>query len=263
MSIPPNDALWNAVAGLSQLLLGEESVNTTLQRVATSAVTLIEAVEESGVTVAHDDRPSTDAATGGVVYEIDNFQYDVDQGPCLHALLSGDVVEIPCMRAEHRWPTYAAFAADRGINSSLSIPLTVRGGPSIARPVVGTASMAEAIADGRVGVMNMYSRREGDFSDEERWAALTFAEQGAVAIYNARTYEAAHRLTSDLQSALSSRAVIEQAKGMLMVERQVPADKAFELLRERSQRTNRKLREVAQEMVEQVTGAAPGAVTAD
>jgi GAF domain-containing protein len=256
MSIPPSDALWNALAGMAQLLLGEESVTTTLQRVASSAVTLIDAVEECGVTVAHDDRPSTDAATGGVVYEVDNFQYDVDQGPCLHALLSGDVVEIPCMRADHRWQTYAAFAADRGINSSLSIPLTVRGGPSIARPVVGSPSIAEAIADGRVGVVNLYSGREGDFNDEERWAALTFAEQAAVAIYNARTYEAAHRLTTDLQAALSSRAVIEQAKGIVMVEQGVPADKAFELLRERSQRDNSKLRDIAQALVDQVTGAA-------
>jgi GAF domain-containing protein len=253
MGIPPGDALWNALAGLAQTLLGDESVTTTLQRVAASAATLIDAVEECGVTVAHDDRPSTDAATGGVVYEVDNFQYDIDQGPCLHALLTGEPVEIPCMKADHRWPTYAAFAADRGINSSLSLPLTVRASPSISAPVVSNPALADALADGRVGVVNLYSQREGEFSAEERWGAQTFAEQAAVAIYNARMYETAHRLTTDLQAALSSRAVIEQAKGILMGRHGVPADDAFDLLRERSQRSNRKLRDIAQSLVSEVS----------
>jgi GAF domain-containing protein len=253
MPIPPRDALWNAVAGLAQLLLHEESVTTTLQRVATSAVTLVEAVEEAGVTVAHDDRPYTDAATGGIVYEIDNFQYDIDQGPCLHALVTGDVVEVPCMRADQRWPTFAQFAADRDINSSLSIPLTARGGPSIATPVVGAPSISAAIRDGRVGVVNLYSRREAPFSQEERWAALTFAEQAAVAIFNARTYEAARELTEQMQGALGSRAIFEQAKGILMGRSRITADEAFECLRKQSQSENRKLRDVAQALVDDVT----------
>lgn len=251
MPIAVSDALWNAISELARLLLGEESVTATLQRVASSAVTLIEAVEECGVTVAHDGRPSTDAATGGVVYEIDNYQYDVDQGPCLHALLTGEVVEIPSMGAEQRWSTYAAFAAERGINSSLSLPLTVRRDEvSLARPVVDDAPVAAAVADGRVGVVNLYSRREGLFSEEERWGAQTFAGQAAVAIHNARRYETTHRLTTELQAALSSRAVIEQAKGILMAQHHVPAEQAFDLLRTRSQRSNRKLRTIAQELVE-------------
>ena len=168
------------------------------------------------------------------------------------------MVESPSLRADQRWPAYAAFAADRGINSSLSIPLTVRGPATLAGPVVDSSPIAAAVVDGRVGVVNLYSRREGDFSAEERWAAQTFAEQAAVAIYNARTYEAAHQLTMDLQAALTSRAVIEQAKGILIARHAVSPEDAFDLLRERSQQANRKLRVIAQELVEEATAAGNG-----
>jgi GAF domain-containing protein len=253
MSIPPQDALWNAVAELSQLLLHEESVNTTLQRVATSAASLIDAVEEVGMTVLHDNRPSTDAATGGIVYEVDNFQYEVDQGPCLHALLHGQPVEIASMRADQRWPTYARFAADRQIMSSLSIPLTISGQLTFAEEEVDQPSLARAADHGRIGVMNLYSRRESPFNEDERWAALTFGQQAAVAIYNAHTYDTARRLTTDLQAALGSRAAIEQAKGILMARTGCSPDDAFERLRKRSQDENRKLRDLAEELVAEVT----------
>ena len=249
MPIPPQDALWNAIAELSQLLLHEESVNTTLQRVAMSAVNLIDVVEEVGVTVLHDNRPSTDAATGGIVYEVDNFQYEIDQGPCLHALLHGQPIEIASMRAEQRWPTYARFAADREILSSLSIPLHIHAGMTFMDEEIDEPTLERAADQGRIGVMNLYSRREGPFDEVERWAALTFGQQAAVAIYNANTYETARKLTNDLQAALGSRAVIEQAKGIIMARKGCTPDDAFDQLRSQSQTENRKLRDVAESLV--------------
>ena len=249
MAIPPDDALWNAVASLAQLLLHEESVSTTLDRVASLAATLIPGADEVGLTVAHDGRPNTDAATGGIVYEVDSFQYEADEGPCLHALLSGQLVEISSMRAEQRWPAYAAFAARLGVESSLSCPLTIAAPPSLGAPVIDTPPLAAAVKEGRVGVLNLYSRREGDFRDAERWAALTFAQQAAIAIYNARTYESVHRLTQDLQAALTSRSIIEQAKGILMGRLGCNGDEAFHELRRQSQLRHRKLRDLAADLI--------------
>jgi GAF domain-containing protein len=250
MTIAPRDAVWNALTDLSRLLVGQETVNATLQRVAVLAVTLIDAVDHAGVTVAHDSRPATDAATGGIVFEVDNFQYDVGQGPCLHALLTGALTEIPCMAADQRWPTYAEFATARGIRSSLSLPLTVPQSPSLAGPVVSSPPIAAALRDGRVGVINLYAGREGRFTEEERAAAVLFAEQAAVALHNARRYEAAHEMAGHLQAAMTSRAVIEQAKGMIMAREGVSADDAFAVLRAESQRRNVKVRELATELVE-------------
>jgi GAF domain-containing protein len=261
MATPVTDALWSAVNRLSQLPLGAESVQATLRTVASSGVTLIAAVHECGVTVLHDGRPSTDAATGGVVYEVDNFQYDVDQGPCLHALLSGDATEISSMAAEQRWPTYASFAAERGLCSSLSLPLTLGHGAPLAAPVVSSPGIAAAVAAGRVGVMNLYSDREAPFSADERWVAEAFATHAAAALANARAFEAAQRLTVELQVALRSRAGIEQAKGILMARHGVSADEAFDLLRQRSQRANRKLRDIAEELV--AATATAGSVPAE
>jgi hypothetical protein len=70
MTIAPRDRVRNALNDLSQLLVGQETVNATLQRIAALAVILIDAVDHAGVTAAHDSRPATDAATGGVVYEV-------------------------------------------------------------------------------------------------------------------------------------------------------------------------------------------------
>jgi GAF domain-containing protein len=232
------------------LVLTDATVNGTLQHVAALAVTLIDAVDHAGVTVTHDSRPATDAATGGVVYEVDNFQYDVGQGPCLHALLTGAATEIPCMAADHRWPTYAEFAAARGIGSSLSLPLTVTRALSLAEPVVASPSIAAAVEDGRVGVINFYAGREGRFTEEERAAAQLFADQAAVTLYNARIHEAAQQMVGHLQAAMASRAVIEQAKGMVMARQGLSADEAFAVLRRESQHRNVKLRDLAVELVE-------------
>jgi GAF domain-containing protein len=260
MTIAPRDAVWNALTRLSQLPLGQETVNGTLQRIASGAVTLFDAVQHAGVTVAHDSRPNTDAATGGVVYEVDSFQYDVGHGPCLHALLTGELTEIPCMAGDQRWPAYAEFAAARGIGSSLSLPMTVAAGVTLEGPVVSAPAIAAAVGDGRVGVINFYAAREGRFTDEERQAARWFAEQAAVTLANARLFAAAQDMIGQLQAAMASRAVIEQAKGMIMARHHLSADDAFARLRDDSQRRNVKLRDLASGLVSGAgaNGSAPG-----
>lgn len=125
---------------------------------------------------------------------------------------------------------FCRHAAERGFHSSLSLPLTVRGEP--------------------LGALNLYLRQAHSFEPPERETALMFAAQAAVALTNAQTYAAGVRLAEQLREALGSRAVIDQAIGAVMAQAHCDADEAFERLRVLSQSTHRKLRVVAESVVE-------------
>lgn len=232
------DDLWHSIADLSSLLLTEESLETTLRRVADLAVRSIVGCHAVGVTLFEDGTPSTRAATGGLVYEVDKYQYEINEGPCLQAARDRRSYEIQDMSTEGRWPRFCQHATERGIRSSLSLPLTVRGKT--------------------LGALNLYSRTPGTLSDPERETALLFASQAAVALANAQTYAASVRLATQLGEALGSRAVIDQAKGIVMAHNHCDEKEAFELLRVASQTKNRKLRDIAQDIVNTtITGNEP------
>jgi len=223
------DALWQGVAELSGLLLSEENQETTLKRVADLAVRCLPSCDAVGVTLVADGEATTHAATGGLVYEVDHYQYDIDDGPCLQAVRDGQPYEVEDMALSARWHDFCQHAAERGIQSSLSLPLVVRG---------------EAL-----GALNLYARHARAFTPADRETALMFAVQAAVVLANAQTFAAGVRLAHQLREALDSRAVIDQAIGVVIAQRQCEADEAFERLRERSQHTHRKLRLVAADVL--------------
>lgn len=233
MTADPGE-LWQSVADLSGLLLSEENLETTLKRVSDLAVRTIPGCDAIGVTLWSDGKATTRAVTGGLVYEVDSYQYEIDQGPCLQAIKDRQVIEIDDMAAPARWTAFCKHAAERGIASSMSLPLVVRGVP--------------------LGALNLYSRTVRAFPPADKETALLFAAQAAVALANTQTYEASIRLADQLREALSSRAVIDQAKGILMSRESCGEDEAFELLRRVSQDSNTKVRVVAQEMVNRAAG---------
>jgi GAF domain-containing protein len=122
-------------------------------------------------------------------------------------------------------------AASKGVRSTLSVPLPVQ------RQVIGA--------------LNLYATELGVFDPEVVTLAEQFGDYAAVAIANTTLYMSAAQLAEQMQAAMTSRAVIEQAKGMLMVQRKCDADAAFDILVQLSQHSHRKLREVAQVVVEQ------------
>ena len=140
------------------------------------------------------------------------------------------------MRTEQRWPDYAKHAATRGVRSSLSVPLPFQGAT--------------------IGALNTYSGRPEAFGNDDVALALDIAGWVALAIGNA---EASSRTSEDLAhmtAAMKSRAVIEQAKGILIERYKITEDQAFTLLTHASQHRNLKLRDVADELVR--TGALDG-----
>lgn len=232
------DELWRSVADLSGLLLSEEDQETTLRRVADLAVRSIPDCDAVGVTLFRGGKATTRAATGGLAYEIDHFQYDIGEGPCLSAIHDQQMIEIEDMATEVRWPRFCRHAAERGTRSSLSFPLLVRG---------------EAL-----GALNLYARRAAAFSAADHDTGAMFATQAAVVVANSQTYGASVRLAAHLREALDSRAVIDQAMGILIARNGYSQDLAFAALRVTSQSENRKLHHVAQEIVRTAIGARSG-----
>ncbi len=223
------DELWRSVADLSGMLLSEENQETTLRRVSDLAVRSIANCEAVGVTLFVDGKAATRASTGGLVYEVDHYQYDIGEGPCLQSMLDETVIEVQDMATEQRWPRFGQHAAERGVHSSLSFPLMVRG---------------QAL-----GALNLYAHQPRAFSVTDRETGSMFAAQAAVALTNADTYAASVKLTGELRCALDSRAVIDQAMGILIGQNGCSQDLAFDALRASSQSENRKLRLVAEEII--------------
>jgi hypothetical protein len=136
------------------------------------------------------------------------------------------ILRIDDMRVEERWPHYVPRVVAQGVRSSLSIPLPYQ--------------------DISIGALNNYSTQPGAFaSPESLEAGLDVAEIVAVAVANATAHAELGEQARHMRLAMESRAVIEQAKGVLMAQRHIDADQAFEVLREASQRYNRKLRDIA------------------
>jgi GAF domain-containing protein len=224
------DHLTEGIAELSRLLVNEEALDDTLHRVADLACRNIGGADLAGVTLLRDGKPTTAVFTDPASPEMDSAQYDTGVGPCLDAWRHQQVFRIDSTADDGQWPAFSQAAADHGIQSTISLPLAVRGNG--------------------IGALNLYSKQAAAFSDEDEQVGSLFADQASVALTNAQLYDSAYRLTQQLQEALTSRAVIDQAKGILMGQRGVGVDEAFTLLRTTSQRENRKLRDIAQQLVD-------------
>lgn len=232
------DRLSERLEELSKLLLKEQTVESTLQRVAELASHLLEGADAASITIADaDGLPSTASSTQDLVASLDAEQYRLDEGPCLAALRQRMVFQIDSMGDEQRWTHFCPVARDAGIASLLAIPLVV---------------------DGTLGAINFYARNPHVFTGTDRAVAVLFASQAAVAAANAQTYagvqEERTKMAKRLQDALHSRATIDQAVGVLVERERLSPEQAFEMLRTASQRLNVKIRDIAHQIVETAQG---------
>jgi GAF domain-containing protein len=226
---PENAA--QALERLGQLSLRELSMDSLLQMVADLTKTVMPGDTEASVTLLVRDIPTTVATTGQLATDLDETQYERGHGPCLHAARTGRLTEIADTRTESRWRDYARQAVQHGNFSSLSVPLTID-------------------EDERVtGAMNIYAREPDAFDEPSRSAARSFGPYAAVAAGNLFAYQNARSMADNLEAALQSRAVIDQAKGVLIERHKLTPDQAFQLLAFSSMNVNRKLRDVAEHLV--------------
>jgi GAF domain-containing protein len=228
----PDDELTRAVIGLAGIVLGEGTLDTVLELVSSLARSSIQDVHGVSVTLRQAERVETRYATGELVAALDGVQYRERQGPCMTAMEVGRPQNVSLAEMETRWPRFAAAAGDAGIGRVLSVPLHVQGRP--------------------IGAMNLYAREGDGFGPADESRARLFAHHASVVLANAAAFATAEARASQLLEALESRDVIGQAKGIIMAREGCDAEEAFDVLRRASQRTHKKLRDLAQEVVDSV-----------
>jgi GAF domain-containing protein len=220
-----------ALRALAGIVAGDSSQDAVLQRTCEVTKTVITGAASVSVTVLDGGQPRTAASTDDLALRADSMQYDNGAGPCLDAVRQVETVLVPDMAAESRWPSYVSRTLPLGVRGSLSVPLGVE--------------------DAVVGALNIYATTQHAFDDEAVDFATELAQYAGVVATTADQYNRATALAEQMQRAMASRAVIEQAKGILMAERHCSADAAFEVLVRLSQETHRKLRELAEALVAQ------------
>jgi GAF domain-containing protein len=240
MDVPPSsEPAENDVAGtlgaLNGLLLSTQDYDEFLAEVAALAAGVVTPRASCGITTRYDGEPLTVATSDDLAARLDEVQYGAANGPCMEAMSTGEVVEVHDQSTDDRWTGYRERAITLGVRSSLSLPLLVGGRP--------------------IGALNLYGFDRADgFGPEERRRAETFAGQAATAVALARRHSTLSEATRQMEEALRSRSVIDQAIGVLMAAEHCDAATAFALLRQHSQNHNLKLRVVAAQVLERASG---------
>ncbi|MDG9685404.1 GAF and ANTAR domain-containing protein [Streptomyces sp. DH18] len=222
---------------LVSLLLETDTLDDFLRALARNALLMSPTADGCGVTLERENRPLTVASAGISAPPLDEAQYGQDDGPCLEALREGHEVSVSDMREEGRWNGYPAFAVAAGTLSSLSLPI--------------------AAHSHTAGALNLYAPKENGFADADLSGLRALAAQATGAVALAQRLSDTRTFTSDLQAALQSRAVIDQAAGIVMNQRRCGPEEALRTLRTASQHRNVKLRDLCAQLVGSVSGAPP------
>lgn len=227
--------LQASLADLAGLVTGSFGLEDLLVQVAVLAAHAIPGAEGAGVTLLRLDRPDNRvealAASAPFVAEIDELQYGVlNEGPCITAALERRTVRSGSLGGEKMWPRFGPRVGRLGVHSALSLPLLLPGQV--------------------IGAINVYAHGQDVFDEHAAELGELFAKPAAVSVRNAQILAQALVLTAQLQTALSTRPVIDQAIGLLRGRSGGSAEEAFARLRVISQAEHVKLAEVAQRIVD-------------
>jgi GAF domain-containing protein len=226
------------LAGLQNALLTTDSVEQFLHELAVLAARTVGDGMSCGMALRQRGRPApVSACTDPLASAADRLQTQAGDGPALQALRDARPQHVHDTATENRWPSFCRQAASLGVRSCYALPLITAG------------ELA--------GALVLYGRRPGAFGPEEIRRAERFARNAAGALTLALRLASCADQNDQLRSSIMSRAVIDQALGVIMATQRCPQDKAFALLRSVSQNTNVKLRDLAASIVSNVSGEPP------
>lgn len=228
--------LHAGLTGIAGIIAGGRGVLELLSDVAEYATRAIPGVDGAGVTLVDmagcTPRAHAWTATAPFVREIDVVQYErFDEGPCITCTQTQRATVSGSLGSDSRWPHFGGRVARMGVHSVLALPLLI---------------------DIQViGAINAYAHDRDAFGDHAVQMGVQFAGPAAVSVYNAKLLTEARRRAEQLQQALASRAVIDQAIGILRSRSGGSAQDAFDRLTRMSQTENVKLRVVAERLVDE------------
>jgi GAF domain-containing protein len=238
MSDLPHAGLDAGRAALQQFLTGDTDLEAMRTRIMLLATETIPACDAASITMLRNGEATTPTYTSKTALHLDEVQYETGEGPCLASIRHRGVERVS-VGADARWPVFAAAAAEEGVRAVLALPL--------------------GNGEGVLGSLNLYSETAPAYDGAAEEVAGRFADQLGVAVARVTLYVEGYELAHQLAEAMQSRAVIEQAKGILMAAERCGPEAAFDILRRASQNHNRKLRAIATDIVERY--ASPGEST--
>ena len=158
------------------------------------------------------------------------FQLQTDEGPCRDYFHSGEPVAVADLAAmSHRWPRFVVEARRTGFAAVHALPMRLRSDV--------------------IGALNLFSEQPKELSESTLRMGRALADVATIGLLQARTIRARDVLAEQLQTALNTRVLVEQAKGVLAERHQVDVDLAFTLLRAAARRQNRRLADLSRDVV--------------
>src|SRR6202000_2604401 len=179
------------------------------------------------------------AAASGAARLLELFQLQNDQGPCLDCFRSGHPVAAPDLSADQRWPRFAAVAGQAGFSAVQALPMRLR--------------------DQVIGALNLFRATPRALDTESAHVAKALADVATIGLLHERSMRRSDTLNEQLQTALNSRVIIEQAKGKLAERLGIAVTQAFTLLRDQARNRNQRLSDLARAFVDgtqAITGSA-------
>lgn len=222
--------LHRALRDFAHTLVRRYDVGDVLYRLSDD-VTDVLGVTGSGVSLLDDGVLRFITATSDQIEEVERLQDQYEQGACEEATTTATAIAVCDLRMEtDRWPKFAVAAVEHGLSAVLGIPMHVE--------------------DTTIGALNVYHDQPRAWTDEEISAAQLLADMASAYIVMVGQLHSVEELAGQLQHALDSRIVIEQAKGVLARSHASDMSTAFEVLRRYARSNNRNLHAVAADVVD-------------
>jgi GAF domain-containing protein len=226
-----DEDLRASLVDLSQLATHRLGLEELLTKVATYAVRAIPGADGAGLTLLEANHADIIVTTAPFVRQVDDIQYSIGQGPCITAAAEARTVISGSLGADARWRKFGGAVARLGVHSVVSLPLIT--------------------PDGVVGAMNVYAHDKHVFDERAAELGEIFAAPAAIAVQNVQELARTRRLAEQLQAALRTRAVIDQAVGIIMSRSGSSENEALDRLRTLSQHDHEKLVVVARRIVDE------------
>jgi GAF domain-containing protein len=176
------------------------------------------------------------AATSSDARALELFELQSDEGPCLDCFTTGSAVNVAAAEATRRWPRFSTAFAEAGFRSAHAVPLRLR--------------------QQVIGAMNLFCTDRTTLDDDDLALAQALADVATIGLLQERAVRESDLIAEQLQTALNSRILIEQAKGVLRGLADVSVDEAFRLMREHSRRHQMPLRDVAAQVIDRTISPA-------
>jgi GAF domain-containing protein len=225
--LPPEPS--SALTQMAGLVLSRQTVDTALALVTTLAEATMAGTTGAGVTIADEHGKRSRAASNQRVEQADALQYEFDEGPCLTAWRTRQLVRIDDTATDSRWPSWNSAAARLGVRAVLSAPLVAD--------------------DDGIGAIKVYSDQPANYGEQDERVMSLFAQQAAILLANTQSLQQARRLSRQLTDALGSRDAIVRATGVLLARGAADQDAAFVALTDAARRSGQTVQEVARQLL--------------